>query len=74
MTASAYPQLLAAELHRLGGTDLCVYAAGVGEFAGVTDLSGQTRVLEVNLIGAARTLGGRPADGRGRNGADHRTV
>jgi len=33
--------------------DLCVYAAGVGE---IDDLGAQTRAIEVNLLGAARTL------------------
>ena len=56
VTSAGYPPVLAAELDALGGVDLCVYAAGVGEFADVTDLSPQTRALEVNLIGAARTL------------------
>jgi len=56
VTSAGYPLVLAAELDTLGGVDLCVYAAGVGEFADVTDLSPQTQALEVNLIGAARTL------------------
>jgi len=36
--------------------DLCVYAAGVGDALDLGDLSGQTYVLQVNLIGAARTV------------------
>jgi NAD(P)-dependent dehydrogenase (short-subunit alcohol dehydrogenase family) len=56
VTSAGYPMVLAAELDTLGGVDLCVYAAGVGEFVDVTDLSPQTSALEVNLIGAARTL------------------
>jgi NAD(P)-dependent dehydrogenase (short-subunit alcohol dehydrogenase family) len=56
VTSAGYPLVLAGQLDALGGADLCVYTAGVGEFADVTDLSSQTRALEVNLIGAARTL------------------
>ena len=39
-----------------GHADLCVYAAGVGDLLDLADLAAQTRALEVNLIGAARTL------------------
>ena len=40
----------------LGAVDLCVYCAGVGELFNVDDLSSQTQALQVNLIGAARTV------------------
>jgi hypothetical protein len=43
VTSLRYPELLAAELDTMGCADLCVHAAGVGEFADVTDLSPQTR-------------------------------
>src|SRR5260370_1422237 len=56
VTSAGYPEALAAEADALGGVDVCVYAAGVGEFIDVTDLWPQTRALEVNLIGAARTV------------------
>ncbi|WP_238015859.1 SDR family NAD(P)-dependent oxidoreductase [Dactylosporangium sp. AC04546] len=36
--------------------DLCVYAAGVGEMLDLGDLAAQTRAIEVNLLGAARTV------------------
>ena len=36
--------------------DLCVYAAGVGELLDLADLAAQTRAMQVNLIGAARTV------------------
>ncbi|XVU29632.1 SDR family NAD(P)-dependent oxidoreductase [Actinoplanes sp. CA-054009] len=39
-----------------GGVDLCVYAAGIGDLFDPADLAAQTRALEVNLIGAARTI------------------
>ncbi|TDC67003.1 SDR family NAD(P)-dependent oxidoreductase [Micromonospora sp. KC207] len=42
-------------LAEVGEVDLCVYAAGVGESLG-ENLAGQTRALEVNLLGAARTF------------------
>lgn len=35
---------------------LCVYAAGVGDMLDLDDLAAQTRALQVNLIGAARTV------------------
>ena len=41
---------------RVGPVDLCVYAAGVGELFDPADLAAQTRAIEVNLIGAARTV------------------
>ena len=44
---------LAEVLFEVGPVDLCVYAAGVGD---LDDLPAQTRALEVNLLGAARTL------------------
>lgn len=50
-----FPDRLAMESDLLGGPELCVYAAGIGEFLDVSDLSAQTRTLQVNLIGAART-------------------
>jgi NAD(P)-dependent dehydrogenase (short-subunit alcohol dehydrogenase family) len=56
VTAAEYGGLLEAVVDVLGGVDLCVYAAGIGEFLDVTDLAAQTRTLEVNLIGAARTV------------------
>ncbi|WP_431915986.1 SDR family NAD(P)-dependent oxidoreductase [Micromonospora wenchangensis] len=56
VTGDAYRTVLAGALDRLGGVDVCVYAAGVGEFFDLGDLAAQTRALEVNLIGAARTV------------------
>src|SRR5512142_362726 len=51
VTSPAYPAVLA----EVGEVDLCVYAAGIGELLG-DDLADQTRTLEVNLLGAARTF------------------
>jgi NAD(P)-dependent dehydrogenase (short-subunit alcohol dehydrogenase family) len=48
VTAADYRAVLAAA----GAAELCVYAAGVGE---LDDLPAQTRAIEVNLLGAART-------------------
>jgi NAD(P)-dependent dehydrogenase (short-subunit alcohol dehydrogenase family) len=53
--APQYPQVLARAVAALGRVDVCVYAAGIGEPLDLTDLAGQTRTLEVNLVGAART-------------------
>ena len=36
VTAAEYPTLLDAALDALSGVDLCVYAAGIGEFLDVT--------------------------------------
>ena len=51
VTSPAFPAVLA----EVGDVDLCVYAAGVGEPL-TDDLADQTRALEVNLLGAARTF------------------
>ncbi|WKU06719.1 SDR family oxidoreductase [Micromonospora sp. HUAS LYJ1] len=56
VTGDAYREVLAGAVDLLGGVDVCVYAAGVGEFFDLADLAAQTRALEVNLIGAARTV------------------
>ncbi|MEU4427166.1 SDR family NAD(P)-dependent oxidoreductase [Actinoplanes sp. NPDC024001] len=47
---------LPAVLAGVGDVDLCVYAAGVGELLTGDDLADQTRAIEVNLLGAARTI------------------
>jgi NAD(P)-dependent dehydrogenase (short-subunit alcohol dehydrogenase family) len=52
VTAAGYP----AALRAAGDAELCVYAAGVGDLLDLGDLAAQTRALEVNLVGAARTL------------------
>jgi short-subunit dehydrogenase len=36
--------------------DLCVYAAGIGEFLALDRLDEQTRTFEVNLLGLAKTV------------------
>ncbi|MGW0502664.1 SDR family NAD(P)-dependent oxidoreductase [Micromonospora sp. NPDC003241] len=56
VTAPDYPEVLAKAIDELDGVDLCVYAAGIGEPVDLADLEAQTRTLEVNLIGAARTV------------------
>jgi len=54
VTGPEFPGLLATAV--ADGVDVCVYAAGIGEFFDVDDLAGQTRTIEVNLIGVARTV------------------
>ncbi len=54
VTGPEYPALLAKAV--AGDVDLCVYAAGVGEFLDLDDLPAQTRTLDVNLMGLARTV------------------
>lgn len=56
VTAPEFRTVLAECLGALPRLDLSVYAAGIGSATDGTDLAGQTRTLEVNLIGAARTL------------------
>ncbi|NGM13757.1 SDR family NAD(P)-dependent oxidoreductase [Verrucosispora sp. WMMA2044] len=55
VTAPDYPEVLSKAIDELGGVDLCVYAAGVGEPVDLADLDPQTRTFEVNLMGAVRT-------------------
>jgi NAD(P)-dependent dehydrogenase (short-subunit alcohol dehydrogenase family) len=38
------------------GVDLCVYAAGIGQVLDLDNMAAQTRVFDVNLMGAARTI------------------
>jgi short-subunit dehydrogenase len=56
VTAPDYPAELARALTAAGRVDLCVYAAGVGELLDLDDLGAQTRAIEVNLLGVARTV------------------
>jgi short-subunit dehydrogenase len=56
VTDHDYRIVLADAVETLGGVEVCVYAAGVGDFFDSADLSAQTRALEVNLVGAARTI------------------
>jgi short-subunit dehydrogenase len=51
VTASDYPSAIADV-----EADLCLYAAGVGDLLDLDNLAEQTRALQVNLIGAARTV------------------
>jgi NAD(P)-dependent dehydrogenase (short-subunit alcohol dehydrogenase family) len=55
VTGPGYPSALRLALDG-AGVDLCVYSAGIGELLDLTDLSGQTRTLDVNVMGAAHTL------------------
>ncbi|MBO3741218.1 SDR family NAD(P)-dependent oxidoreductase [Actinoplanes flavus] len=65
VTSAGFPEALA----EVGAVDLCVYAAGAGELLNGDDFAAQTRAIEVNLLGAARTveavLPGMLAAGRG---------
>ncbi|GIM93065.1 SDR family NAD(P)-dependent oxidoreductase [Paractinoplanes toevensis] len=51
VTSPDFPAAVA----EVGDVDLCVYAAGIGDPIENDDLTQQTRALEVNLLGAART-------------------
>jgi NAD(P)-dependent dehydrogenase (short-subunit alcohol dehydrogenase family) len=39
-----------------GGFDACIYCAGIGSGLRLPDLSGETRVFDVNLMGMVRTI------------------
>jgi NAD(P)-dependent dehydrogenase (short-subunit alcohol dehydrogenase family) len=54
VTGPEFPGLLAKAV--ANGVDLCVYSAGIGEFLDLDDLADQTRTLDVNLMGVARTV------------------
>jgi short-subunit dehydrogenase len=56
VTAADYPAQLSRALDAMGSTRLCVYAAGVGDLLDLDDLAAQTRAIEVNLVGVARTV------------------
>jgi NAD(P)-dependent dehydrogenase (short-subunit alcohol dehydrogenase family) len=56
VTSPDYPASLARAVAAAGRTDLCVYAAGVGELLDLADLGAQTRAIEVSLLGVARTV------------------
>ena len=51
---AVYPGHLA-ELVRRGPLDLCVYCAGIGELLDPLDMSGEARIIDVNLTGMVRT-------------------
>lgn len=56
VTEDRYRAVLAKRIESAAGLDLCVYSAGIGDPVDVTNLSAQTLALDVNLLGAARTL------------------
>ena len=49
-----YSELLG-ELVRDVPLDICIYFAGIGEFLDLADMSGEARVIDVNLTGMVRT-------------------
>ena len=51
---AGYSDLLARLVAR-GPVDLCIYFAGIGEVLDPLDMSGEAKVIEVNLIGMVRT-------------------
>jgi short-subunit dehydrogenase len=51
---SRYPELIG-ELVRGVPLDLCIYFVGIGEFLDLADMSGEARVIDVNLTGMVRT-------------------
>jgi short-subunit dehydrogenase len=51
---SCYAGLLN-ELLLIGSFDLCIYLAGIGELLNPMDMSGEARIIDVNLTGMVRT-------------------
>lgn len=51
---STYPDLMD-QLASKGPTDLCIYFAGIGEPLNPLDMSGEARIIDVNLTGMVRT-------------------
>jgi short-subunit dehydrogenase len=51
---SRYPELLGKSVRGVA-LDLCIYFAGIGKFLDLTDMSGEARVIDVNLTGMVRT-------------------
>lgn len=56
VTSGRYPAELADLVRRCEGFDLCVYCAGIGEGFDPDDLSTESTVFAVNLMGALRTV------------------
>ena len=54
VTDNNYPSLID-ELLQEGPLDLCIYFAGIGELLDPLDMSGEVRIIEVNLTGMVRT-------------------
>ena len=51
---SKYSELIG-ELVLKGSLDLCIYFAGIGELLDPLDMSGEARIIDVNLTGMVRT-------------------
>lgn len=55
VSSQEYPATLAGVMDRIPSLDLCIYCAGIGELLDWQDLSTQTKVFQVNLMGAVTT-------------------
>jgi short-subunit dehydrogenase len=51
---SRYPEVIK-ELVMAGPPNLCIYLAGIGEMLDPLDMSGESKIMEVNLLGMVRT-------------------
>jgi short-subunit dehydrogenase len=54
VSESRYTSLMN-ELAMIGSLDLCIYFAGIGELLNPLDMSGEARIIDVNLTGMVRT-------------------
>jgi NAD(P)-dependent dehydrogenase (short-subunit alcohol dehydrogenase family) len=56
VTAPGFPELVERLSGEHGGFDACVYCAGIGSELVLPDVSNESRVFEVNLLGMVRTM------------------
>ena len=49
-----YPEVLGEQLSK-GPLDLCVYFVGIGELLNLSDMDGESRIIDVNLTGMVKT-------------------
>jgi len=54
VSESSYAALMN-ELVLIGSLDLCIYFVGIGELLNPLDMSGEARIIDVNLTGMVRT-------------------
>jgi short-subunit dehydrogenase len=54
VSENTYPGLMD-ELVQTGPLDLCIYFVGIGELLDLQDMSGEGRIIDVNLTGMVRT-------------------
>jgi short-subunit dehydrogenase len=51
-----YPGIMKSVLGKGGRVDLCVYCAGIGEMLDPSNMEGEAKIFEVNLLGMVKTV------------------